>query len=320
MHSLRVPATTTRLPQIRAQARVVPRAFFTRLGNLLSGLRTGGAPMAYTADKWWDEGTVAVVTGSNKGIGFEIARTLAEQGLTTVVTARNEDLGKQAVAKIKEAAPSSRLLFHQLDISDPASIDRFVDWFRSEVGGLTVLVNNAGFAYKGNTFGADEAQVTLGINFLGTRALTDKLVPLLKGPARIVNVSSRAGLRSIVKSPQLLGRLTSAQSPQQLEEMAAEFVEAIRAGKHAAEGWPNSMYGISKLLLSLWTAQLAEQLRDQRVMVNAMCPGWCRTDMSSQSGTKSAAEGADTAVWLALRSPDDFTTGGFWGERSPISW
>ncbi|KXZ50606.1 hypothetical protein GPECTOR_15g289 [Gonium pectorale] len=142
----------------------------------------------------------------------------------------------------------------------------------------------------------------------------------MRGPARIVNVSSRAGLRSIIRSPQLLARLTSAASPQQLDELAAEFVSAIRAGKHAAQGWPSSMYGVSKLLVSLWTAQLAERLRGEGVMVNAMCPGWCRTDMSSQSGNKSAAEGADTAVWLALRSPKDLATGQFWGERSTIGW
>ncbi|EFJ42339.1 hypothetical protein VOLCADRAFT_121544 [Volvox carteri f. nagariensis] len=225
--------------------------------------------MAYTTDKWWDENTVAVVTGSNKGIGFEIARIFAEQGITTVVTARDEELGRQAVAKIKEIAPSSRVLLHQLDISDPASVDRFVEWLRSDLGGLTILVNNAGFAYKGNIFGADEAQVTL--------------------------------------------------TPYELQTLGQEFVDAIRAGNHAAAGWPNSMYGTSKLMLSLWTAQLADQLRDKGVMVNAMCPGWCRTDMSSQSGTKSAADGADTAVWLALRSPQDFKTGAFWGERNIIS-
>ncbi|PNH06827.1 Carbonyl reductase [NADPH] 1 [Tetrabaena socialis] len=274
----------------------------------------------YTGDKWWDDKTVAVVTGSNKGIGFEAARMLAEQGLTTVVTSRNEEQGKQAAAKIQAAAPASRVLYHQLDIADPASVDRFASWLREELGGVTVLVNNAGFAYKGNVFGADEAKVTLGINYAGTRALTEKLLPLLKGPARIVNVSSRAGTRSIVRSQQLLERLTSAASPQQLDEAAEEFVSAIRAGDHAAKGWPSSMYGISKLLLSLWTAQLAEQLRGKHVMVNAMCPGWCRTDMSSGGGTKSAADGADTAVWLALRNPDDFATGGFWGERGGIPW
>ncbi|GIL69521.1 hypothetical protein Vretimale_13620 [Volvox reticuliferus] len=276
--------------------------------------------MAYTTDKWWDENTVAVVTGSNKGIGFETAKILAEQGLTTVVTARNEELGRSAVVKIKEAAPSARVLFHQLDISDAASIDRFVEWLQSELGGLTILINNAGFAYKGNIFGADEAQVTLNINFLGTRALTDKLVPLLRGPARIVNVSSRAGQQHIVKSPALLSRLTSAKKPEELVAMSREFVDAIRAGNHSALGWPNSMYGTSKLLLSLWTVQLAEQLRSQNIMVNAMCPGWCRTDMSSQSGTRSAADGADTAVWLALRSPRELITGEFWGERSTIPW
>ncbi|GFR46735.1 hypothetical protein Agub_g8358 [Astrephomene gubernaculifera] len=269
-------------------ARVIPHAFLTRLGSVLAGLRPTGANMPLATDKWWDGNTVAVVTGGNKGIGFEAARMLAEQGLTTVVTARNEELGKQAAAKIQEAAPDSRVLFHQLDISDPASIDRFVTWLREQLGGLTILINNAGFAYKGSIFGADEAQVTLGTNYFGTRELTEKLIPLLRGPSRIVNVSSRAGSRSIVKSSALLSRLTSATSPQQLDSLAGEFVGAIRVGDYKDKGWPESMYGISKLLLSLWTAQLAEQLKGEKVMVNAMCPGWCRTDMSSQVSEGSA--------------------------------
>ncbi|KAG2431853.1 hypothetical protein HXX76_009346 [Chlamydomonas incerta] len=277
--------------------------------------------MALATEKWWDANTVAVVTGSNKGIGFEAARMLAEQGLTVVVTSRDVEQGKAAVAKIKEAAPGARVLMHQLDLANAASVDGFVSWLQQEAGGLTILVNNAGFAYKGNIFGAEEAKTTLDINFAGTRRLTEKLVPLLQGPCpRIVNVSSRAGLRSIIKGKDLLGRLTAATSPDQLAAMADEFVAGIRDGTYGKQGWPSSMYGTSKLLVSLWTAQLAAQLAGRHVMVNAMCPGWCRTDMSSQSGNKSAAEGADTAVWLALRSPQDFVTGGFWGERGSISW
>eukprot|EP00198_Chlamydomonas_reinhardtii_P012200 XP_001701537.1 short chain dehydrogenase/reductase [Chlamydomonas reinhardtii] len=277
--------------------------------------------MALATEKWWDANTVAVVTGSNKGIGFEAARMLAEQGLTVVLTSRDIEQGKAAVAKIKEAAPGARVLLRQLDLANAASVDSFATWLEQETGGLTILINNAGFAYKGNIFGADEAQTTININFAGTRHLTEKLVPLLQGPCpRIINVSSRAGLRSIVKDKELLGRLTAATSPDQLAAMADEFVAGIRDGTYGKQGWPGSMYGTSKLLVSLWTAQLAAQLQGRHVMVNAMCPGWCRTDMSSQRGTKSAAEGADTAVWLALRSPKDFVTGGFWGERSSISW
>ncbi|KAG2487702.1 hypothetical protein HYH03_013701 [Edaphochlamys debaryana] len=275
---------------------------------------------SYSTTKWWDADTVAVVSGSNKGIGFEAARILAEQGLTVVVTSRNEDLGKEALAKIQAAAPGAKVLFHQLDIADPFSIANFAQWMKGSVGSVTILINNAGFAYKGNTFGPEEAKTTLGVNYYGTRQLTEALLPLMKPPARIVNVSSRAGLRSIVRSPELLKRLTGAATTPQLDELAEEFVSSIRAGNHMAKGWPDTMYGVSKLMLSLYTLQLAGQLKDKGVVVNAMCPGWCRTDMSSKRGTKSAAEGADTAVWLALRPPAEASTGGFWGERSAIGW
>jgi NAD(P)-dependent dehydrogenase (short-subunit alcohol dehydrogenase family) len=95
-------------------------------------------------EKWWDATTVAVVTGSNKGIGYEIARLLAEQGLKTVVTARNVDAGQDAAERIKSATGSSNVMFHQLDITDAESVDAFADWAESALGSVTVLVNNAG--------------------------------------------------------------------------------------------------------------------------------------------------------------------------------
>jgi carbonyl reductase 1 len=107
-----------------------------------------------------------------------------------------------------------------------------------------------------------------------------------------------------------------------VETLAREFVAAIRAGRHRQEGWPNSMYGISKLCESTFTRVLAGELEGQGIMVNAVCPGYCATDMSSWKGTKSAAAGADTPVWAALRPPADAATftGGFYQERRLLPW
>jgi carbonyl reductase 1 len=108
-------------------------------------------------ERWWgaaesEAPATAVVTGAAKGIGFEIARALEAQGLRTVVAARNPEAGAAAAAKIA-AEKGSAVLSHQLDITDDASVARFAEWARQELGTLHILVNNAGMAFKGNVFG-----------------------------------------------------------------------------------------------------------------------------------------------------------------------
>lgn len=139
-------------------------------------------------------------------------------------------------------------------------------WIEAEYKGLDILVNNAGFAYKGNTFGAEEARITIATNYEGTRAVTEALLPLLRPSpegARVVNVSSQAGLLSIV-GPDLRVRLAAPDlTLAQLDELAEEFVAGIKDGSFASKGWPRSMYGISKILESAYTRVLAKQLDDR---------------------------------------------------------
>ncbi|KAJ9516168.1 hypothetical protein QJQ45_024597 [Haematococcus lacustris] len=254
--------------------------------------------------KWWTDKTTAVVTGANKGIGLEIARILAGQGLHTILTARN--------------SPSSSVEFQQLDISDPASISHFAQWLKDQHGSLTLLVNNAGMAYKGDVFGLPEATATLATNYFGTVQLTEALLPMMPDhQGRVVTVSSRAGLTSIIRDPNLRQRFSSARTTAEVDALAQEFLAAVqRPELLAPQGWPRSMYGVSKLCLSTYCRTLAARMEQRGITVNACCPGWCRTDMSSQGGNKSAAEGADTPVWLALRSPD--STGGLWEALLPM--
>jgi carbonyl reductase 1 len=104
--------------------------------------------------------------------------------------------------------------------------------------------------------------------------ITEALRPLMKDQTgRIVNVSSRAGSTSIVPSKALLSRITSASSKEELGRLAEEFIESIREGRHSEEGWPSSMYGISKLLLSMYVRIEAKSMETRGIMVNACCPG-----------------------------------------------
>ncbi|KAG1674928.1 hypothetical protein FOA52_014721 [Chlamydomonas sp. UWO 241] len=275
--------------------------------------------MSYAPTKWWDENTVAVVTGANKGIGLEIAKALRGEGVTVVVTARDAALGQAAAAVVSSLPGAGAVHFHQLDITDGASIAALAAWLKDTFpNGVDALVCNAGFAYKGSVFGASEAKVTLDTNFRGTVAVMRAVAPMLKdGTGRVVVVSSRAGTTRIIPSQTLLAEITSADG-EQLEALGRRFVDGIAAGKHEADGWPSSMYGVSKLLLSMATRVMAQELKPRGIAVNACCPGWCQTDMSSNRGPSTAAQGADTPTWLALHPPDDFVTGGFFGERRAV--
>ncbi|KAL3131003.1 hypothetical protein ABBQ38_000327 [Trebouxia sp. C0009 RCD-2024] len=268
-------------------------------------------------EKWWSTDTVAVVTGANKGIGYGIAKLLASQGLLTVVAARNEELGRKAVHEIQESTGSKAVHFARLDITDGASVKHFAATMEAEYGGVTILVNNAGFAYKGDVFGADEADKTISVNYRGTRAVCEAVQPLLTKNARIVNVSSRAGLLKIIQSDSLRQKVDSASSLQNVDDLAEDFVASIKADKLQGSGWPRSMYGVSKLCETAYTRVLAEQLKGAGVMVNACCPGYVDTDMTSHRGVKTLEQGADTPVWLALMPPGG-PTGKLFAERKQI--
>jgi carbonyl reductase 1 len=270
-------------------------------------------------DKWWDNKTVAVLTGANKGVGYGIASILAQQGLQVIVAARNDQLGKAAADKIKQET-GGQAVFRRLDITDKNSIQEFAANLRDDYGGLTILVNNAGFAYKGDAFGADEAQQTIDVNYFGTKAVCEALVPLLTQNGRIVNVSSRSGLLNKVPNAELRQRCLTASSTQQLDELAQQYVQAIRDGSWKKEGWPSTMYGFSKILCTHYSRVLAEQLKPKHIMVNAICPGYVNTDMTSGRGTKTIYEGADTPAWLALMPQDQFITGKLLAERQEISF
>nr|DAD25196.1 TPA_asm: hypothetical protein HUJ06_026660 [Nelumbo nucifera] len=164
----------------------------------LSSTRSSSSPCLSTI-KWWSEDTIAVVTGANKGIGFAIVKQLAELGLTVILTSRDVSRGQQAVHSLR--AQGLDVLFCQLDISDPASIDIFVSWLKEEFGGLDILVNNAAVSF--NRIGensVEHAETVIKTNFYGPKLLTEALLPLFRRSAsisRILNVSSRLGLLNV---------------------------------------------------------------------------------------------------------------------------
>ncbi|XP_064135509.1 carbonyl reductase [NADPH] 1 [Loxodonta africana] len=271
---------------------------------------------------------VALVTGANKGIGFAIARDLCRQFSGDVVlTARDEARGRAAVQQLQAEGLSPR--FHQLDIDDLQSIRALRDFLRREYGGLDVLVNNAGIAFKN----ADptpfhiQAEVTLKTNFFGTRDVCTELLPLIKPQGRVVNVSSMVSLGALRScSPELQQKFRSETiTEEELVALMNKFVEDTKNGVHQKEGWPNTAYGVSKIgvtvLSRIYARNLSAQRGGDKILLNACCPGWVRTDMAGPRATKSPEEGAETPVYLALLPSDaDGPHGQFVMEKRVERW
>jgi NAD(P)-dependent dehydrogenase (short-subunit alcohol dehydrogenase family) len=227
----------------------------------------------------------ALVTGANKGIGYEVARRLAGNGFQVSIGARNRDAGRKAADEI--AKKSGKATFLEIDVADNSSVTGAAREFAKTADHLDVLVNNAGIIVDGDNAileTSDELlRKTLETNTLGALRVTRAFADLLaksKAP-RVINVSSGGG--------QLTG---------------------------GADGW-SPAYCISKTALNGVTSQLAAAL--PKFAVNSVCPGWVRTDMGGQGATRSVEEGADTIVWLAADAPQTLT-GKFLRDRKEIPW
>ncbi len=252
---------------------------------------------------------LAVVTGANRGIGYEIARQLAAEAVEVVATSRNRDEGEAAARKLG-------VRHFPLDVTRPESIESLAEHVRD---GVDILVNNAGISMKG--FDAHVARATLATNFWGAKNVTDRLLPLIRKGGRIVMVSSGMGELSSL-SPALRGRfLDPLLTEGGLAELVESFVRDVESGTHGEKGWPSSAYRVSKVALNALARILARRLAsDPRgILVNAVCPGWVRTNMGGPGASRSPEEGARTPVWLALL-PSDGPTGGFFRDRRTIDW
>jgi NAD(P)-dependent dehydrogenase (short-subunit alcohol dehydrogenase family) len=228
---------------------------------------------------------IIVVTGGNRGIGFEICRQLAGRDAQVVLTARKPEAGEQAIKKLGAQNVSAR--FHPLNVTGPESVAAVRDFLERNFGRLDVLINNAGIIADDEASGLEvklaTVRATLETNTLAPLHLAQTLAPLLKcsRAGRIVNMSSGMGALSDME------------------------------GDHAA-------YRISKAALNAVTGILASELRGA-VAVNSMCPGWVKTDMGGANAERDVARGAETAVWLALDAPQDLT-GKFLRDRKVIPW
>ncbi|KAH6829231.1 Rossmann-fold superfamily protein [Perilla frutescens var. hirtella] len=283
--------------------------------------------------RWWTSETIAVVTGGNRGIGFEIVHQLALHGITVILTSRETGVGEEAAKVLQEGGLN--VVFHQLDIIDLSSVDAFSEWVKEQYGGIDILINNAGVNYNaGSDNSVEHAEQVIRTNYFGTKNMIKAMIPLMRPSepgARIVNVSSKLGRlngrRNRIENAEMRKKLEDDEllSEELIDEVVNTFLEQARDGTWKQGGWPHVFtdYSLSKLAVNTYTRLMAREFASrpegQKIYINCYCPGWVRTAMTSWAGHISIEDGADTAVWLALL-PDQFVTGKFFSERREINF
>jgi NAD(P)-dependent dehydrogenase (short-subunit alcohol dehydrogenase family) len=238
----------------------------------------------------------ALITGANKGLGFEMARQLGQAGVTIVLAARDSARGEAAAATLRAEGLDAQFL--KLDVNNPADHVAAAAFLDQQFGRLDILINNAGVMPEG--LGGSKASATrrevlrstFETNFFAPVALTQVLLPLLRKSAagRIVNMSS------------ILGSLA----------LHADPASPISDFKALA-------YDSSKAALNSFTIHLAHELKETNIKVNSAHPGWVRTDMGTDAAPMEIPDGARTGVALALLG-DDGPTGGYFHLGKPIPW
>ncbi|KAF5307602.1 hypothetical protein FQR65_LT06758 [Abscondita terminalis] len=268
---------------------------------------------------------VAVVTGGNKGIGFAIVKGLCDKFKGKVyLTARSEKLGNEAVEKLKQQGLNA--IFHQLDINDSDSINKFKQHIEDTVGGIDVLINNAGIAFKQAAVepAGVQAEVTVATNYFGTLHLCEALFPVLRPNAQVINVSSSCGHLSQIPSSEMRAKFSNPNlTVDELNKLMHQFVEDAKNNKHIENGWGNSTYVVSKVGLSALTIiQQREFDKDpekRNISANSVHPGYVATDMSSYKGPLTIEEGARAPLYLALE--DHKLKGGYmWYDTKVVDW
>ena len=222
----------------------------------------------------------AVVTGANRGIGKEIARQLVQKGFRVVLTARDGEKARRAAAEIGGA-----VIALELDVASDESTLAFGILLRDHVDRVDVLINNAGLIGRRRLldFDIQEIHEVLETNLFGALRTVKTVLPLMpESPgSRIINISSEMGAWSELR------------------------------GGHAG-------YRLSKVSLNAFTVMLAGELRNTSIKVNAMCPGWVRTEMGGPGASRSVEKGAETALWLATEP--EIPSGKFFSDKRVVEW
>jgi len=252
-----------------------------------------GVPAGGAHARRMSESKTVLVTGANKGIGYEIAAGLGRLGYAVGVGARDEQRRQDAVAKLHAAGIEAFPV--PLDVTDDASVTAAAGLLEERIGRLDVLVNNAGvtggWPQEPSTIGLDTVRAAVETNVIGVIRVTNAMLPLLRrSPSpRVVNLSSHVGSLGLQTNPDIdLGGITGAYAP-------------------------------SKTFLNAVTIQYAKELSGTNILINNACPGYVMTDFNNGAGAVTAEQGAATAIRLATL-PDDGPTGQLFDDNGTVTW
>ncbi|KAI7988088.1 Short-chain dehydrogenase/reductase 2b [Camellia lanceoleosa] len=261
---------------------------------------------------------IAVVTGANKGIGLEICRQLASNGITVILTTRDEKRSLEAVENLKTCGRSD-IIFHQLDVTDQTSIASLADFIKTKFNKLDIFVNNAGISgiTIDDMLHSDGTSVTdvtnqsyegsdacFRTNYYGAKQVTEELIPLLQlsNSSRIVNVSSTLGQLKFISNEKAKKELNDIDglTLEKVDDVIERFLEDLKEDLLETKGWPIrlSAYKVSKAALNAYIRVLAKKYRN--IVINTVSPGHIKTDINQNTGTLTVERGAKWPVKLAL--------------------
>ena len=243
---------------------------------------------------------IALITGANKGLGLACVQLLSKKGYTTILTARNAKKGATSLKQLKKEGYKN-IFFEELDVTKEKNIEKAVQNILKAHKRIDILINNAGIfldegdgikdmPYTIENIPLNTIKKTMETNLYGPILLTQRILPLMKKQnfGRIVNVSSG------------MGQMTTEANP-----------------RYSGGGFPS--YRISKTALNAFTRNLSFEVKKQNILVNSVCPGWCRTDMGGKEATRSPEEGAEGIIWVATL-PNNGPSGKLFRDKKEIPW
>ncbi|KAM3959122.1 carbonyl reductase [NADPH] 1-like [Aphomia sociella] len=268
---------------------------------------------------------VAVVTGSNKGIGYAIVRALCNRFDGVVyLTSRDDNRGTAAVTDLKKEGLHPA--YHQLDVADKNSVIKFSQHLKKTHGGIDILINNAAVANSVELYNTyEESKDIIDINYYAHLTIQEYIFPLIRNNGRVLNISSDCGHLSNLRNKYWIDRLSSKKlTLNDINEFVSWFLEGTKNGTFRkddiADDGTVAAYRVSKVAVSALTLLQQKELAARNISVNSMHPGLVKTDMTVRVGFFTPDQAAETPIYLVLDAPQDLKGAYVWYDRKVLDW